>query len=172
MSDYPIENKVAKSGLIVLEMDDLVPDDDPIEFDLKDLLWEGIALKEKDFRAFLEEHDWSKYEGKSVAVHCSVDAIIPNWAFMLVATKLRGVTHQIYFAPISEAKKLMVREAIDSIDTAQYEDARVIIKGCGKKTADFSAYGHLTQRLQPVVKTIMFGEPCSTVPVYKKKKPQ
>lgn len=172
MSDYPIENKVAKSGLVVIEMDDLVPDQELIEFDIKDQLWEGIALKEKDFRDFVKNHDWEKYKGKAVAVYCSVDAIVPNWAYMLVASKLRVQTDTFYFSNPDEAKRLMIREKIDAIDPEEYRDARLIIKGCGKKSADYSAYGYLTSRLIPVAKTIMFGEPCSTVPVYKMPKNQ
>lgn len=172
MSEYPIENKVAKSGLVVIEMDDLVPEIELIEIDIKDQLWEGIALKEKDFRDFVKTHDWSQYTGKAVSVHCSVDAIVPNWAYMLLASQLRRQTDKIYFADPEEAKRLMIRETIDAIDPENYRDARLIIKGCGKKSADFSAYGYLTTRLLPVAKTIMFGEPCSTVPIYKKPKNQ
>lgn len=172
MSDYPIENKVAKSGLVVIEMDDLVPDKEILEIDIKDRLWEGIALKEKDFRDFVKNHDWATYQGKAVAVHCSADAIVPNWAYMLVASQLRTQTDKIYFTNPEEAKRLMIQESIEAIDPEAYRDARIIVKGCGKKSADYSAYGYLTSRLMPVAKSIMFGEPCSTVPIYKKPKNQ
>lgn len=172
MNDQPIENKVAKSGLVVLEMDDIVPDSEPIAFDLKDRLWEGMALKEKDFREFIQTHQWDQYTDKPVAVFCSAEAIIPNWAYMLLASKLGAVTEKLYFLSPTEAKNRMIEEAINVLDIEAYRDARVIIKGCGKKSAFYGAYGIIAQKLVPVVKSLMFGEPCSTVPVYKKPKTQ
>ncbi|MEM9050805.1 MAG: DUF2480 family protein [Bacteroidota bacterium] len=169
MSEYEIENKVAKSGLIVLEMDDFVSDDEIISIDIKDQLWEGIALKEKDFREYVKTHEWNQYKDKPVAVFCSADAIIPNWAYMLLSTKLEPVASAIYFDTPESAEKSRIEKAIENFDVSPYQDSRVIIKGCGKKSVHFSAYGKLTEKLMPVAKTIMFGEPCSTVPVYKKK---
>lgn len=170
MSEFEIENKVAKSGLIVIEMDDFVSDDEITVIDIKDQLWEGIALKEKEFREFVASHDWSQYEGKDVAVHCSADAIIPNWAYMLLASKLEPVVSQLFFDEPESADKARIEKAISELDASDYENARIIIKGCGKKSVHFSAYGKLTEKLMPVARTIMFGEPCSTVPVYKRPK--
>jgi len=170
MSDFEIENKVAKSGLNVIEMDEFVSDEALLQIDIKDQLWEGIALKEKDFREYLSTHDWSQYQDKAVAVFCSADAIIPNWAFMLIASRLESFASDIYFDTPAEAEKSHIEKAIDALDASEYEDARIIIKGCGKKSVHYSAYGKLTEKLMPVAKMIMFGEPCSTVPIYKKKK--
>lgn len=169
MSDFEIENKVAKSGLVVIEMDEFVSDRDLIEIDIEERLWEGIALKEKDFREYVATHDWSQYQDKAVAVFCSADAIIPNWAYMLLASKLEPVTSALYFDTPEEAEKRRIEKAISALDAAEYQGARIIIKGCGKKSVHFSAYGKLTEKLMPVAKTIMFGEPCSTVPIYKRK---
>jgi len=170
MSEYEIENKVAKSGLIVLEMDDFISDDEIVSIDIKDQLWEGIALKEKDFREYVKTHEWNQYKDKPVAVYCSADAIIPNWAYMLLSTKLEPVASDIYFDTPEAAEKSRIEKAIENFDVSPYQDSRMIIKGCGKKTVHFSAYGKLTEKLMPMAKTIMFGEPCSTVPVYKKPK--
>jgi len=170
MSDFEIENKVAKSGLIVIEMDDFVSDDELVSVDIKDQLWEGFALKEKDFRDYVSSHDWSQYETKAVAVYCSADAIVPNWAFMLISSKLESFAAEIYFDTPEEAEKRRIEKAISVLDASEYQDARIIIKGCGKKSVHFSAYGKLTEKLMPLARTIIFGEPCSTVPIYKKPK--
>lgn len=170
MSEYEIVNKVARSGLVVLEIDDFVSDDEIVPIDIKDQLWEGIALKEKEFRKYVKTHDWNQYKDKSVAVFCSSDAIIPSWAYMLLSTKLGPKASEIYFDTPESAEKHRIQKAIENFDVSPYQDSRLIIKGCGKKTVHFSAYGKLTEKLLPVAKTIMFGEPCSTVPVYKKPK--
>jgi len=170
MSDYPIENKVAKSGLVVLEMDDFASTTDLVVFDIKDQLWQEMALKEKDFRAFINSHDWEQYRNKTVTVYCSVDAIVPHWAYMLIATKLGPVADQLYFLPPEDAKQRMTEEAIESLDLTPYKDARVIVKGCGDNAITPGSYGLIAEKLLPVVKSLMFGEPCSTVPVYKKPK--
>jgi hypothetical protein len=170
MSDFEIENKVAKSGLVVIEMDEFVSDDEMVLIDIKDQLWEEVALKEKDFRDYVSTHNWSQYQDKAVAVFCSADAIIPNWAFMLLASRLESVASELYFDTPEEAEKRRIEKAISELDVSAYQDSRIIIKGCGKKSVHFSAYGKLTEKLMPVAKTIMFGEPCSTVPIYKKPK--
>ena len=170
MSEYEIVNKVARSGLVVLEIDDFVSDDEIVPIDIKDQLWEGIALKEKEFRKYVKTHDWNQYKDKSVAIFCSSDAIIPSWAYMLLSTKLGPKASEIYFDTPESAEKYRIQKAIENFDVSPYQDSRLIIKGCGKKTVHFSAYGKLTEKLLPVAKTIMFGEPCSTVPVYKKPK--
>lgn len=172
MSDFEIENKVAKSGLIVIEMDEFVSDDELVQIDIKEQLWEGFALKEKDFREYVSTYDWSQYQDKAIAVFCSADAIIPNWAYMLLASKLKSVASELYFDNPEEAEKRRIEKAISALDTSKFQDSRIIIKGCGKKSVHFSAYGKLTERLMPVARTIMFGEPCSTVPIFKKKKTQ
>jgi hypothetical protein len=163
-----IVNKVANSGLVVVEMDSFLPDDTPTIFDIAPQLWEGIALKEKDFRDFVAETDWAAFTGKTVVVYCSADAIIPHWAYMLVATHLTPFAKTVHFGSPESYTAAAVAKKIDAIDVETYRDARVIIKGCGKGNLDFAAYGQIAAKLTPVVKSLMFGEPCSTVPVWKR----
>lgn len=169
MSTEPIENKVAKSGLITLEINSFVPKEPILEVDIKDHLWEGIALREKDFRDFIKNNNWEKYRESYVSVHCSADAIIPNWSYMLLASELTGVAREIFFGTPEEFLKHRITEAIQTLDTKEYQDERVIVKGCGNELIDYAAYGYITTVLKPAVKSLMFGEPCSTVPIYKKR---
>lgn len=169
MSEGEIINKVASSGLITLEMDSFLPENEITAIDIAAQLWQGLALKEKDFRAWVKEHDWNQYKGASVAVYCSADAIVPHWAYMLVSSQLSGVASQILFGNPVDAEIELVKQNIGQLDLVRFEGQRVIVKGCGKKDLPFSVYGHITARLTPVVKSLMFGEPCSTVPVFKRK---
>lgn len=169
MSIEPIENKVTKSGLITLEISSFVPKEPILEVDIKDHLWEGIALREKDFRDFVKNNDWDQYQDAFVSVYCSADAIIPNWAYMLLASELTGKAREIFFGTPDEFQKNRIIQAIKTLDTKDYEDERVIVKGCGNELIDYAAYGYITTVLKPVVKSLMFGEPCSTVPIYKKR---
>jgi fructose-1-phosphate kinase PfkB-like protein len=137
-------------------------------YDIKENLWEGIALKEKDFRAFVKEHDWSQYQDKFVALHCSVDAIVPTWAYMLLATKLEPFAKRVVFGNLDTLETILFEEALQKIKAEDYEDARIVIKGCSDKVVPPSAYVKLTEMLRPYAKIIMYGEPCSTVPLYKK----
>jgi hypothetical protein len=168
-----IINRVASSGLITLDLADFMPEGEGVFYDLKDNLWEGIALKEKDFRQFLKENDWSVYKNKYVALGCTADAIIPKWAYMLLASVIAPHAKQVVFGHITELEEALLLEALDKLEPEDYRDARVVVKGCGEKEISPSAYIKITALLQPVVKTLMFGEPCSTVPVYKqpRKKP-
>lgn len=162
-------NKVAESGLITIDLEKYIPKGENIVFDLKEYLFMEMILKEKDFRASLKETDWEIFSNKNVAIICSVDAIIPVWAYMLVVSYLQPVAKEIIMGNEQElAKKLFVRN-IEAIDINEFADKRIVIKGCGETPiADF-AYMEITKRLLPVVKSIMYGEPCSTVPVYKKR---
>ncbi len=169
MSTEPIENKVAKSGLITLEISSFVPKEPILDIDIKDHLWEGIAMREKDFRDFIKNNDWDKYQDSYVSVHCSADAIIPNWAYMLLASELTERAREIFFGTPEEFQKHRIIQAIKTLDTKDYENERVIVKGCGNELIDYAAYGYITSVLKPVVKSLMFGEPCSTVPIYKKR---
>lgn len=162
-------NKVAQSGLITLDLEDFFPNEIIIDFDIKDFLFRGLILKELEFRAALKAHEWLVYKDKTVAVFCSTDAIIPQWAFMLVVTYLSAYTTAIYFGTKEEVEQKLFLSNLKSIDAAKYIDEKIIIKGCGTKTVTGEAYLEITKKLQPVVKSLMFGEPCSTVPVYKKK---
>lgn len=162
-------NKVAESGIITLDLAQYIPADDNIMlFDLKPFLFREMILREKDYRAALQTHDWQQYEGKQVAVYCTVDAIIPVWAYMLAATYLYIVAREVYFGSADELKKSIIINNIKAIDLNDYTDKRVVIKGCGDIAIPDAAYVTATYHLRPVVKSIMYGEPCSTVPVYKK----
>ncbi len=168
MSDEII-NKVALSPLLTLDLDELYPKDQFAQFDLKEHLFKGMILKEKDFRNALAESDWSKFQGMIVAVTCSADAIIPVWAYMLVVTYLQPVAKDIYFGTMEQALQQAFLRNIQALSLSAYTDKRVVVKGCGNLPVGEYAYLEITKRLTPVVKSIMYGEPCSTVPIYKKK---
>lgn len=168
MSDL-IVNKVANSGLITLDLETYLPKEAIVSFDLKDHLFMGLILKEKDFREALKGTDWQHYADKYVAVMCSADAIIPMWAYMLVVTYLQPVAKDIYVGTVAEMQKHLFLKNLNAIDVQELQDQRIVVKGCGDVAIDSYAYGEITKLLVPVVKSIMYGEPCSTVPVYKKK---
>ena len=164
-----IVNKVAESGLITLDLEKYIPQEEIVAFDLTPFLFRGLILKEKDFRDFMQSEDWSKYTGKAVAVFCSADAIIPAWAYMLVSVMLSGIANTVYAGTPEEHEKSLFLENLKKIETADFNDKRVVVKGCGEKQIGVFAYLEITRLLKPVVKTLMYGEPCSTVPVYKRK---
>ncbi len=164
-----IRNKVAESGLITIDLEQYYPQEDPLVFDLKNFLFREMLLREKDFREAMEQHDWTVYQNKHVAVCCSSEAIIPMWAYMLVASKLTPVASRITVGNLDSAKREVFLNRIQQLDASQYADKRVIIKGCGEKEIPPYAYLAITEHLMPYVKSLMYGEPCSTVPVYKKK---
>lgn len=169
MSDEII-NKVAESGLITIDLEKYLPGkEDMIVFDLKDFLFMGLILKEKDFREALKQHDWEKYRNKNVAVTCSADAIIPVWAYMLVTSYLQPLAKETMVGNEREMYKATIIKNISSINTGEFEGKRIVLKGCGETPIDDFAYAEATRVLLPVAKSIMYGEPCSTVPVYKKK---
>ena len=164
-----IINKVAESGLITIDLEKYLPKEEQVVFDLKEYLFMEMILKEKEFREQLKNTDWEKYMNKNIAITCSADAIIPVWAYMLVATYLEPVAKEIIMGDLQELKKSLFIKNINTIDINGFQDKRIVIKGCGETPiADF-AYMEITKKLRPVVKSIMYGEPCSTVPVYKKK---
>jgi len=165
----PFINKVAESGLVTIDLANWYPKEEIAVFDLKDHLFMQLILKEKDFREALKNLDWEQYRNKSVAVTCSADAIIPVWAYMLVAAYLQPVAKKIVMGDEKELHKKIFLENISTIDVNEYADKRVVIKGCGETPIADYVYMEITQLLRPVVKSIMYGEPCSTVPIYKKK---
>lgn len=167
--DKPLVNRVANSGLITLNLEDFFPESEVVNFDLKEYLYMELMLKEKEFRVAMKEIDWSEYEGKIVLVNCSSDAIIPLWAYMLVASNLSPFAADVFQGTPTEYFKYAMGKALDQKDWTEYQDERVIIKGCGNKPVPASAYLDITSRLRPYAKSIMFGEACSTVPVFKKK---
>ena len=163
-----IINRVKNSGLITLDLEDfLLKEEQWVAIDIAPQLWQGLALKEKDFRAFIASEDWSKYQGKWVYVFCSEDAIVAPWAYMLVASALHGIAKQVYFGEYEVALDTYLLQKIEQIDVTEYQDARLVIKGCAKIPNIEKIFTALTFKLQGVVKTIMYGEPCSTVPIYK-----
>jgi hypothetical protein len=164
-----IVNKVAQSGLITLNLEEMYPQGQRISYDLKDNLFMGMILKEKDFREFLKTHDWSQYQDAYVAVHCSEDAIIPLWAYMLLAIHLEPYAKKVVYGSLEELELSIFKDLFETIDWSVYDQARVVVKGCSDLPIPTSVYVELTAYLKPRVKSLMFGEPCSTVPLYKQK---
>jgi hypothetical protein len=162
-------NKVAESGLISLDLAQYIPNNEIVIFDIKPYLFMELILKEKDFRASLAAIDWTQYENKIVGIFCSTDAIIPMWANMLIVSSLVPYAKSVYFGDENKTRELVLLEEIQNLDAATFTDQRVVVKGCGDIVIGESAFIAITQKLRPVVKSIMYGEPCSTVPVYKKK---
>ena len=162
-----IINRVAQSGLVTLDLEKFYPEDEIKVFDLKDYLSMELILKETDYREALKNVDWSVYESKIVAICCSTDAIIPLWAYMLAVTYLEPIAKDIIFGKETEVLDILFLKNILKIDPGEFEGKRIVVKGCGDKKVPESAYIEITKILRPVVKSIMFGEPCSTVPIYK-----
>lgn len=165
-----IINRVAKSGLVTLDLEDYYHPGERVVYDLKDNLFMGLILKEKDFREFLKSHDWSQYAGKNVAVTCTEDAIVPTWAYMLLTLHLQPYANMVVFGSLQDLEEKLYFDAIAQIDVEQFRDARVVVKGCSKVPVPTAAYVEISRLLKPVAQTLMFGEPCSTVPLYKRPK--
>lgn len=164
-----IQNKVAESELITLDLKTFLPKDQPLIFDIKDFLFQGLILKEKEFRIALTTHNWDTYVNKTVLICCSADAIVPVWAYMLVMVHLHKVASEIFFEHEANWRERRLLDAIASIDITKYAQKRIVIKGCGEEHIPEAAFVLVTQKLIPVVKSLMYGEPCSTVPIYKMK---
>ncbi|MBS1671376.1 MAG: DUF2480 family protein [Bacteroidetes bacterium] len=164
-----IVNKVAESSLITIDLEEYYPKEEIKIFDLKDFLFMGLILKEKEYRTALQQTDWSVYENKYVAITCTADAIIPMWANMLAASYLQPVAKNVVFGDEKKLIETVLQKTIDAIDVTDYTDKRIVVKGCGEVSIPEVAYVAITNKLRPVVKSIMYGEPCSTVPIYKKK---
>jgi hypothetical protein len=170
MQTEEIINRVANSGLVSLDLEEYYPTGERVLYDLKDNLYQGMILREKDFREFLKNHDWSIYTGKNVAIVCSEDAIVPTWAYMLLATRLEPYAHTLVFGDLAALENKIFYEALSGIDLEAYRGARVVVKGCSKYPVPTAAYVEITRLLTPIVQSLMFGEPCSTVPLYKRPK--
>jgi hypothetical protein len=164
-----IKNRVANSVLVTIDLEDYYPLGDRIIFDIKEWLFEGIILKEKDFRASVKNHDWTQYDNCYVALTCSTDAIIPSWAFMLVTTELVPFAKKIIIGNLKELETSIFQDIISQLPTDSYKDKPIIIKGCSEKPIPETAYTQLITKLVPVVKSIMYGEACSTVPLFRSK---
>jgi Protein of unknown function (DUF2480) len=164
-----IINKVEASGLITIDLEEFYPKEAIKIFDLKEYLFRGLIIREKDFREALKNTAWNEYENANVAVTCTADAIIPVWAYMLVATYLQPVAKNIILGNEGNLVETILLNNIGTINPVEYKEKRIVIKGCGEVHIPESAYLQITALLQPYVKSIMYGEPCSTVPVYKRK---
>ncbi len=167
--EQEIVNRVSASGLISLDLEDLYPTGERLVYDLKQNLFMDLILKEKDFREFLKSNDWSIYRDSHVAIICSADAIIPTWAYMLLATYLEPFAQTIVFGDLDQLETTIYHSVFEKLDWTPYQNARVVVKGCSKINIPTAVYVEVSQRLKPIVKSLMFGEPCSTVPLYKAK---
>ncbi|MGJ5642744.1 DUF2480 family protein [Formosa sp. S-31] len=164
-----IINRVANSKLKVLDLEDYYPSGTRVLLDIKDWLLEGLVLREKDFRETVKAHDWSQYQNAYLAVTCSSDAIVPPWAYMLITTEAEAFAKQIVLGNLEQLETAIYQDLISKLDLSEYKDAPVIIKGCSKKPVPESAYVMITRKIKPLAKSIMFGEACSSVPLYKRK---
>lgn len=165
-----IINKVKESGLIQMDLADFKPKSEVVGIDIADQLWQGLILTEKDFRDWLKDNDWSAYLGKAVYIFCSVDAIIPTWAYMLIGSKLEGNSSFYIVGSKNDLEKELIKREIEKIDLSVYKDGKIIIKGCSDISSPDFAMVEVIKHLQPHVHSIMYGEPCSTVPIYKRRK--
>ena len=165
-----IENRVAKSPLVTIDLDEYLDGSEVVFFDIKPFLFQELILREKDFRQQLKDHDWDQYAGKSVVIGCTADAIVPTWAYMLITSKLSSVVEDISQGDALDVEKKAIDKAVQKVMEQDLEGKKVVIKGCGGVAARDYAYTAVTKSLIPVVSSLMYGEPCSTVPIYKKPK--
>lgn len=168
MEEKILVNRVAESGIITINLEDYFPKNEFAIFDIKDYLFHGLILKEKDFRESLKNLDWSVYSNKIVLIVCNTDAIIPLWAYMLIEICLCDIAADTYHGCEEEYLKMYYRFILQKINPSQYQDQRIVIKGCGNKPVPAFAYSNITALLKPFAQSIMFGEPCSTVPIFKR----
>lgn len=168
ITDKPLVNRVAQSNLITINLEDYFPKGEIVAFDLKDFLFHGLILKEKDFRAALADFDWKKFQDCHLAVFCSADAIIPTWAYMLVVAYAIPIANQVYLGTFDHLLEKHYSVVISTLDLTHLLGQRVVVKGCSNKPVPASAYVDLTKKLLPLAQSIMYGEPCSTVPIFKR----
>lgn len=165
-----IVNRVSSNNsLVSLDLAEILPKNKKVIFDLKDCLYEGLILREKDFRQYCKNHDWSQYANQCVAITCSADAIVPMWAYMLVATYLQPIAAHVAYGSLTDLEKQLIQQTIDNLDLTPFEGKKIVIKGCSDLAAPEYAFTAITVKLLPVVNSIMYGEPCSTVPIFKQK---
>ena len=169
MSSNEIKNRVADSGIVNVDLSDYAPKENILELDLKQFLFDGLVLKEKEFRVALKEFDFNKYDGKVVAVFCGANVIVPMWAYMLITTYLNNANAKIYFGNKNKVTQTIIKENIDSINVDDYKEKRVIVNGCSNIKLSEGLYIAITKKLQKNVKSLMFGEACSAVPIFKNK---
>ncbi|MEO6904099.1 MAG: DUF2480 family protein [Bacteroidia bacterium] len=168
--DKEIINKVAQSGIITIDLETFYPMGERVLFDIKNLLFQELILREKDIREFVKSNDWSIYKDKYVALTCSVDAVVPTWAYMLLTTYLEPFAKKIVFGNLETLETILYQDVFNDLDFTDYKNARIVIKGCGNLPVPKAAYVQLTTILRPIAKSIMYGEACSTVPLYKQAK--
>ena len=168
MASGEIVNRVANSALITIDLEDYYPKGIRVYFDIKEWLYKGLVLREKEFRSFVNTHDWSTYKDHFIALHCTSDAIIPGWAYMLVRLQLSGIAKQVVVGDLETLETTLYQTTIDNLDLRFCENKPVIIKGCSNKPVPQNAYLFLIDKLQPIAKSIMYGEACSSVPLFKK----
>ncbi|WP_017256917.1 DUF2480 family protein [Pedobacter arcticus] len=164
-----IVNKVALSGLVTFDLAELHHAGERVVYDIVDNLFQGLMLREKDFREFVKNHDWTQYTGKNVSVICSADAIVPTWAYMLIASKLTPYANFFVFGDLEVLETSLYLLALEKLPLEQYKDQRLVIKGCGDIAVPTAAYMAITGKLNTIAKSVMYGEPCSTVPIFKRK---
>ena len=163
-----IINRVANSPIVTFKIEDYFPTGERVLLDIKDQLFQGLILREKDFRQFIKEHDWSQYENKFVAITCSADAIVPLWAYMLLSIHLEPFAAHIIFGNIEQLNTELLYKELDKIDFSQFENRPVVVKGCSDLDIPIAVYVEVSRRLKPYAKKLSYGEPCSTVPLYKR----
>ncbi len=164
-----IINKVANSALVTFDLEELYQPGERFLIDIKDQLFQGLILREKDFRDFIETTDWSVYKDKFVAITCSVDAIIPTWAYLLLTIALEPYAKLIVFGSELDLEERLYQDALSKIDWSKFEGAKIVVKGCSKVNVPNTAYVEAVRKLRSIASSLMFGEPCSTVPLYKRK---
>jgi hypothetical protein len=163
----PIINRVANSALITLDLEEYYHGGERVVYDIRQNLFQDLILKEKDFRAFVKEHNWQQYEGKNVALTCTTDTVIPTWAYMLLSTAISPHANLVVFGDLAALEQALFQQALAKIELEQFKDQRVVIKGCSKVEVPVFAYVEIMRLLQPITRSLMYGEPCSTVPIYK-----
>ncbi len=165
-----IVNRVANSKLISLDLEELYHQGERVEYDIAQNLFQGLVLREKDFRTFVKDNDWSVYQDKNVNIICSVEAIVPTWAYMLLVTKIEPHANMVIYGDKNALEQSLFQQTLSKLDPDQYHDSKVVIKGCSNLPVPTFAYTEITRLLRPYAASIMYGEPCSTVPLYKKRK--
>ncbi|GAA4109295.1 DUF2480 family protein [Aquimarina addita] len=169
MAEEIINRVATNKNLITFDLEDYYPEGERIILDIKDWLYEGLILREKDFRKQASEHDWSQYKDTYLALNCTTDAIIPGWAYLLLTSLATPFAKKVVVGSLQNLETILYTTLIDTLNVLEYQDKLLIIKGCSNKPVPESAYIALLQKLQPVAKSIMYGEACSAVPIYKRK---
>jgi hypothetical protein len=164
-----IVNRVSNSQLVTFDLEELYTPGERIVFDIKHLLFQELILREKDFRDFIKDHNWTQYQNKFVAITCSADAIVPTWAYMLLASALQPHAQQVVFGSLQDLETKLFEQTLNKIDWQKFANAKVVVKGCSKVEVPVSIYVEATNKLRQLAQSIMYGEPCSTVPIFKRK---